>query len=490
MKDIKKTPPFTRATVIAFAALVLFAVTKPVLTGGTLPRLWPLLIGILSSALLYFVRPSPRGSTGLLRIGFFIGLFAFFVAFPILSPDEINPDIPDEIHWILGWALFLSVLGFEMAYWIVGVIRKPGARTPLLLQPSWRQQRLLLTILGLGLAAWFFSVWDYSQTINAPISSVLLSMRGAIEGSSDELAKPGYLSLLMGSGIFLSAVTATLLLTVYRLSLLSILFCWATLIACGTVGFLTGSRAVFLYSFIPIAITGWKKLSGLPFMTSIRWPGAVAAGALIIVVWSAMTVMRGADIRTYEGSLEDLSVVAPAQSALDIYSMTAVVVETFPDRIDYVQGESLVPLVLGWVPRSLWPSKPYPFGLYMNIIKGETLQARSASLAVGLTGEGYGNFGLFGAFLWAFLVGIGCRIGDRLIQRFHPDNPLYLLLGGMAMVWIAMIVRGGVPEMFYMGLQIILLPAILAQFLSARYRRVWKTNRTRPRALHQTEPVG
>jgi len=465
MNDIKRIKPLTRVTSLAFAAIVILAVVSPVVSGGTMPRFWPLVIGVLSAAMLYLVRSSQRGSSGLMRIGFYIGLFAFFVAFPLLSPDEINPDIADDVHWTLGWALFLSVMGFEVAYWLVGVIRKSVERAPIRLQPSWKQRRLLLLILGLGLTAWFFSVWDYSRTINAPIVSVLLSMRGAVEGASDEATKPGYLSLFLGSGIFLSAVASALLLTLYRLTWRSTVLSWAMLIICAGVGFLSGSRALFLYSFVPVAITGWKKLSNLRFLTSLRWPGLIAAGALIIVVWSAMTVMRGADIRTYEGSIEELASVTPAQSALDIYSMTAVVVETFPDRIPFVNGESLVPLVLGWVPRTLWPSKPYPFGLYMNIINGETLQVRSASLAVGLIGEGYGNFGLLGAFLWAFLVGLACRQGDKLIARFHPDDPLHLLLGGMAMVWIAMIVRGGVPEMFYMGAQILVFPVILARFL-------------------------
>lgn len=490
MRDIKKVALFTRVAAMAFAALVVLALIKAVVTGGTLPRFWPMLIGIVSGALLYFVRPNQRGATDFMRMGFHLGLFAFFIVFPIMSPEDLNPDISEEIHWTLGWALFLSLLGFEMAYSLVGVIKKPATLAAIRLQPTSRQRRLLLGVLGLGLGAWFFSVWDYSVAVNAPISSVLLSMRGAVEGSSDELAKPGYLSLILGSGIFLAATVAALLLTLHRLSLRGILICWFTLLGCAAVGFLSGSRALFLYSFIPIAITGWKKLSSLSLMKSIRWPGALAAGVLIVVVWSAMTAMRGADIRTYEGGIEDLSVVTPAQSALDIYSMTAVVVETFPDRIPYVQGESLVPLVLGWVPRSLWPSKPYPFGLYMNIINGETLEVRAASLAVGLAGEGYGNFGLFGAFLWAFLIGLACRGGDRLLERVHADNTLHLLLGGMSMIWIAMVVRGGVPEMFYMGLQIMVFPVLLTRFLLSRQKSSRIVNRVGGRRRFPSTSAG
>ncbi len=472
MKDTKKVSPVVRMIAVSFAGLILLAILRPaLLTGPTMPRFWPTVIGICSSIFLYFVRPIKTSGPGLMRLGFHIGMMAFFVVFPLLSPDEINPEISEEAHSTLGWALFLSLLGFEMAYWLLSVARKAPTRAPVVIRPTVFQMRLLMVVLGVGLAAWFFSIWDYSQAINAPIASVLLTMRGQIEGTTNELARPGYFGLLLASGIFLSAVAASLLLTLYKLVFPLTVFCWITLTVCAAIGFLSGTRAIFLYSFIPLAITGWKKLSTLRFMTSMRWPGAIAAGAILIMVWSVMTAMRGADIREYEGGLEEISVVAPAQGALDIYSMTAEVVETFPDRIPFVQGESIVPLVLGWVPRSVWPSKPYPFGLYMNLIKGETIQARAASLAVGLTGEGYGNFGLVGAFIWSFLLGVACREGDRLVDRLHPDDTLHLLLGGMSMVWVAMIVRGGVPEMFYMGLQIMAFPLLLSRYLMTRQKK-------------------
>jgi len=200
----------------------------------------------------------------------------------------------------------------------------------------------------------------------------------------------------------------------------------------------------------------------------MRWPSVLVVGAVIIVVWGGMSAMRGGDIRNYEGGMEELSPGLHAQGALDIYSMTAVVVESFPAKLPYTHGESLVPLVFGWVPRPLWPNKPYPFSLYMNTLNGETLQQRTASIAVGLTGEGYGNFGLFGAFLWGSLLGFGCRAGDGYLSRFQSSNPLKLLLGCLALVWVAMIVRGGVPEMFYMGLQIIIVPLLLSWFLFHR----------------------
>lgn len=140
-------------------------------------------------------------------------------------------------------------------------------------------------------------------------------------------------------------------------------------------------------------------------------------------------------------------------------------VQAFPELIPYQRGLSLVPLALGWVPRAVWPGKPYPFSLYMNFLNGETVENRAASIAVGLPGEGYGNFGMVGVFLWAALMGFACRRGDDYIGGFHPAHPLRLQIGGMAGIWAGLIVRGGVPEMFYMGLGAMLLPLGLTIYL-------------------------
>jgi hypothetical protein len=148
------------------------------------------------------------------------------------------------------------------------------------------------------------------------------------------------------------------------------------------------------------------------------------------------------------------------------------VVEGFPKQIPYESGKSLVPLVLGWVPRTLWPDKPYPFSLHANTLRGESLEFRAASIAVGLSGEGYGNFGLAGALFWGALMGLACRWGDDRVGRLSESNPLRLQLGAMGGIWAAMIVRGGVPEMFYMGLSVIMYPVLLSWLLSHKRKGI------------------
>jgi oligosaccharide repeat unit polymerase len=462
----------TRLAALSFAAFITLALIRPVLADSRTPFVGPLMVATLCAGLLFFIRArKEEAAQQFMRVGFYLGILAFFLSFPILSPEKLNPDIPDEIHNLLAWALFLTICGFELMYQILPTSKSVKQSAPHI-EVTEGQRRWLYGFVFVGMGAWFLSVWDYASALNAPIASVILTMRGVIEGSQSEtVASPGYLVLALGTGVFLSASAGSLLLTFRQLTIRGVLVCWGAVIGCAAVGFLSGSRAVFLYSFVPLSVVIWTRLSRLRLGKVYKWIGAISAIVLVVAVWGAMTAMRGADIRNYEGGIEEMSPVITAQEAFDVYSTTAVVVESFPQKIPYAYGESMVPLVLGWVPRTVWPDKPYPFGIYMNTLNGETLQARAASIAVGLTGEGYGNFGLTGAFLWGAILGLACRQGDRYIARMHQGNPLRLQIAGMAVVWVSMIVRGGVPEMFYMGLQIIVVPVALAKFLTLRRKQ-------------------
>jgi hypothetical protein len=70
-------------------------------------------------------------------------------------------------------------------------------------------------------------------------------------------------------------------------------------------------------------------------------------------------------------------------------------------------------------------------------------------------------------------MGLACRVGDDYVGRIHPSNPLGLFLAVMIAIWAAMIVRGGVPEMFYMGLGVVMFPLALSWYLSRRKKSAY-----------------
>lgn len=473
---IIKVPPVSKIVALFLGLIVSYGVVRAVFATGNLPLLLPLIASVLSIAVLSSRRGQRYSVLGLARVGFHVGLFAYFLSFPILSPESVDPSIPSDVHQTIGLVLLLTVVGFEVGYYLKKVRQHAtlDASEPFTL--SRRHQKWLWLFVSFGVAAWLINVLDHAYAAEVSPIDALLTMRGAVEGARED-AVPilGHLGYILSGGLYLAAASAALLLTsVKRVSNFIAFFCWLVLLVCAILGFLAGSRAVFLYSFSPLILTCWLRLSRMKGGRTLRWMLISLAAVVLAVTWGAMSAMRGGDIRNYAGGWEEMNPVTNAHGAFDIYSQTAAIVEAFPEKIDYEYGKSLVPLVLGWIPRPFWPGKPYPFSMFANIIRGETLEDRTASIAVGLPGEGYGNFGLFGALLWGILMGLACRVGDDYIGRFHPSNPLRLLLAAIVSIWAAMIVRGGVPEMFYMGLNVIMFPLALAWFLSRRRKSVYQ----------------
>jgi len=463
-------PNLTRLSALAFAAMIFYGGLRTILITGQLPLIWPIIAAFLCVAFLWAANRARDPVAGLARLGFHLGLFAYFLSLPILFPETIEPGLPDSVHRAIGWMLLLTILGFEGGYKLkTSLWRVKQSDQPTHNLLGWQRRFGGICIAG-GLAMWFLATVDYSIAADVPVWDVLFSMRGRVEGNIENpVTQFGVWSYLLTGGLYLATAAAFLLLLDGSLRSrkkghpLANVACWAVLVLATLVGFLSGSRALFLYCFAPLAMAFWVRLSGLRLRKALRLLTVFGIGAVVLFVWLAMTSMRGGDVRTYEGSFEEIQKpLEAARGAFDIYTSSAVIVQSFPDKIDYEYGRSLIPLVLGWLPRSLWPNKPYPFSIYSNTIRGETLDDRSASIAVGLPGEGYGNFGLAGCFLWGALMGAACAVGDDYLKRLRPSDPLRLFLGASMCIWAAMIVRGGVPEMFYMGLPVNLFPIVLS----------------------------
>lgn len=460
-------PNVTRLVGYCMAALILYGAVRTPFVSGEPPLLLPLLAALLSVVFLLGMNVGKDPVVSLARLGFHVGLFAYFISFPLLSPESLEKGFSDSVHRTVGWMLIVTVLGFEGAYHARRLMSRKLAALSFHAGLTPAQRRSLVIFLFVGLTAWLFTIIDYSTAAQVTLVDLLFSMRGRIEGALENpVTELGLWSYLLSSGLYLAVASAFLLLTHRRRASIKIhLICWPAMALCSVLGFLSGSRALFLYSFAPLALAGWIQLMRFGLGKTIRALVVVWVACVLVIVLLAMSAIRGNDVRTYQGTLSDITPVEYARGAFDIYSSSALIVQTFPDEIDYEYGKSLIPLFLGWVPRSIWPDKPYPFSIYANTIRNETLEDRSASIAVGLSGEGYGNFGLLGVLLWSALMGISCRFADDFLRKFDSSNPLRLLLGASMSIWAAMIVRGGVPEMFYMGLQVNMFPIALSLYL-------------------------
>jgi hypothetical protein len=413
-----------------FAALTGLVLLRAFFSIGDMPMLLPLVTAFVSIATLLGVGAGREPCQSFMRVGFHLGTFAFFLIFPLMQPADVGPSVSSDVKTVVGWVLLLSIVGFEAAYWGSRVTAggPPPRQTAFVL--TRQHHRVLGALVVFGVIAWFITIVDTAVSGGVSIVDVLLTMRAAVEGADTGRATffSGPLVIVqrvLDGGVVLAATSASVLLTAnVRRSAFRTLICWSMLLMCVAWGFLSGSRAVFFYAVCPVIATSWLKLAQSRVQKSVRWMWIGMAALVIVTSWGAMTALRGADIRKYERGWEAMVPTIHAKGTLDIYSDMAVVIQAFPTLIAYQKGASLIPLALGWVPRAVWPEKPYPFTLFMNFLNGETLENRTMSIAVGLPGEGYGNFGLFGVFLWVVLMGIACRRGDEPSRRrLHRHLP-------------------------------------------------------------------
>ena len=90
-----------------------------------------------------------------------------------------------------------------------------------------------------------------------------------------------------------------------------------------------------------------------------------------------------------------------------------------PEYIDYQRGATFYPLLIGWIPRAIWPGKPIlSQGSFMHnkIIGSQT----TSNVGFSAIGEFYLNFGMLGVIVGMFGLGIFVRIVYLYTQRFSP----------------------------------------------------------------------
>ena len=123
--------------------------------------------------------------------------------------------------------------------------------------------------------------------------------------------------------------------------------------------------------------------------------------------------------------------------------------DTIPGQHPYMSGRTMIPIVLAFVPRALWPGKPLPFGRYVwsDLIGESTLNGVGPTFI----GEAYANAGWLG--IGVFSVGLGAFLAlvERWIaQRPVPDERI-ALKASILFWWSVMLVRGDMHTCIVFG---------------------------------------
>jgi oligosaccharide repeat unit polymerase len=115
--------------------------------------------------------------------------------------------------------------------------------------------------------------------------------------------------------------------------------------------------------------------------------------------------------------------------SLDTFYNTGFIVENFPGEFHYYYGETYASVLVGLVPRSMWPSKPVGLGAPLGLMQVAGIQDfdpvkwvkfNQYSLSPGFIGEAYANFGVLGVIMFSLAFGWTAKIIDRKV--FHDRS--------------------------------------------------------------------
>ncbi len=104
---------------------------------------------------------------------------------------------------------------------------------------------------------------------------------------------------------------------------------------------------------------------------------------------------------------------------IDAYENAIFAIDTFPSQQDYLWGRSYVAVVLGPVPRSVWPKKPKGFAEHLTVAKrGQDIREAGLSLATSLLGDLWAGGG------WVNLILGSVALGGTMgwVTRWYAAN--------------------------------------------------------------------
>lgn len=455
--------PYARlVTVVVLSMVILIGFIRSLTFGSTTPMLLPVLATLLSTVAILAIDFKGRYGTTYTRIGFHAGMMIFLTSYPILAPETFKSQ--DEIvRFTAGIVLVLCVLGFEIGYWSLRtVFGIPKTKSPFILVAN--NYLWVHRLLYLGIAMYALHLLYIVASSGRSIFSIFFVLRGELLTNPEEaLFTANETSYLIASqltyGRYMAAAAATIIILApnpYRFPT-SKTVAWLSLIGCAFIGLNSGSggsRSSFLLSSVPLLTTIWIYSGTIQSLKQFR--PVVIVLVLFMVLFGFQYLSANRDMgkalqdEQVGFNVEKVDLFSTGNlSAFEIYSDYELVISAIPSRVEFQNGASLVPIVLGWVPRRFWPDKPWPFSKIAAEQRGFSLY--TTSIAPGYPAEGYGNFGLTGALIWGALLGLICALADFRMSNLRPGHPLALALRGMMAVWVAIIVRGGTAEMFYMG---------------------------------------
>jgi hypothetical protein len=279
------------------------------------------------------------------------------------------------------------------------------------------------------------------------VGAAFVQVRGGGVSSYLVGLRQGRHSALAGSGQFLQvarfAVLPTLVWFAYRRRL-GLNPWWLGAMGAGSLAAIvtTGSRSSLISPLIVLVFLWWRKAGRVVVAPT------VGIGLVALVVIGAFGAIR----QDYKSQTVNTSVLGLSAFGTNVAHAQAEFAKRSAEESDLAAfvganqngmlwGKSYVGSVAFFVPRRLWPGKPFGGGVYNQTINfaGRAVgdQGKSYGIPMGAISESYWNFNLPGVIVIFFLLGMFFRRVSDMVWR-NPTDPAALIVA----VWLAISFTG------------------------------------------------
>jgi len=179
-------------------------------------------------------------------------------------------------------------------------------------------------------------------------------------------------------------------------------------------GFISGSKGQFINPLLCFT-TLWNYLK-----TPIRPIIVVLGAAAAIFLFPIFNIYRHTEdvlllvesVGNFFSSADTELLIDQFMSRFHTFDSLVYAVRDTPKVMDFQYGQTILPLIIVWIPRQLWVDKPtVGFGkIFAESYYVDYFSGTGTSASVGIIGEGYINFHVFGVLLFPFIFGIFAKV--------------------------------------------------------------------------------